>query len=141
MIALPTKLAPSRRGPRVGLAEVYAGFALASFLVARFLPVLHLHYQCPFRTVTGLPCPTCGMTHAFVLLAHGDVLGALAWSPLGAAFAAAAWMLGAADLARVAAGWPLPVVPAPLVRKASLAGLAAVLVNWAWLVWHGLGPR
>jgi hypothetical protein len=28
---------------------------------------------CTFKYVTGLPCPSCGMTHSFVFLIHGDV--------------------------------------------------------------------
>lgn len=27
---------------------------------------------CPFRALTGLPCPLCGATRAFVAFGHGD---------------------------------------------------------------------
>jgi hypothetical protein len=128
-----------RPAGRFGLPEVYAVIALLSFLVARFVPVLGIHYECPFRAVTGFPCATCGMTHAFVLLAHGHVAQALRWSPLGAVLAAAAWAFAAADLVRAAAGWPLPALPERLIRPALLLGFAALFVNWGWLVVHGLG--
>jgi len=32
---------------------------------------------CPFRDLTGLDCPGCGATRAFVSLVHGDLLAAL----------------------------------------------------------------
>ncbi len=37
---------------------------------------------CPFRTVTGLWCPGCGLTRATHHLMHGDVLGALRYNAL-----------------------------------------------------------
>jgi hypothetical protein len=119
---------------RFGHAEVFAAIALASFLVARFVPVLALPFTCPLRGLAGIPCATCGMTHAFVHLAHGEVALAFAASPLGALLAAGAWLYALADAARLALGAPLPVPgPRPL-RAAAALGIAAVLVNWAWLL-------
>ncbi len=133
--------APARRRRELGLVDVYALLAIGSFLVARFVPVLEIFESpCPFLTLTGLPCATCGMTHAFVLLAHGDAAGALAWSPAGAALAAVGWGAGVADLVRWAAGWRVPEVPERLLRGAAIAGLVALALNWAWLMFRGYGP-
>jgi hypothetical protein len=126
-----THRSPARR---FGHLDVFAAIAALSFLVARFLPVLALPYTCPARGLLGLPCATCGMTHAFVALAHGDLAGALHASPLGAALAAAAWGLALLDLARLALGRPVPAVPAGALRLATGAGVAALIVNWAWLL-------
>ena len=119
---------------RFGHLEVFAAIAALSFLVARFLPVLALPFTCPARGLLGIPCATCGMTHAFVALAHGDLAGALHASPLGAALAAAAWGFAVLDLVRLALGRPFPLVPALAVRVAIGAGAVALLLNWAWLL-------
>ncbi len=127
------------RAGRLGLAEVYAGIALLSFLVARFVPVLDIHVPCPFLAFTGHPCGTCGMTHAFVYLAHGQVLRALRWSPLGALLAAGVWAFVIVDLIRVAAGLRFPAGPPAVVRRWVVGGAVVLLVNWAWLLVHGYG--
>jgi len=37
---------------------------------------------CPFRTATGVACPSCGTTRAIEALAAGDLVAALSWNPL-----------------------------------------------------------
>ena len=123
-----------RKTERFGHPEVFAAIGALSFLVARFAPVLALPFTCPLKGLAGIPCATCGMTHAFVHLAHGELGRALAASPLGALLAAAAWAYAVLDLARWAAGAPLPVPSVRAVRVATAAGIALLLVNWAWLV-------
>ena len=128
-----------RRTARFGHAEVFACFAALSFLAARFLPLLELPYACPLRALAGIPCATCGMTHAFVHLAHGEVAAAFAASPLGAALALGAWLLAAADGVRVALGAPLPV-PEPRLARAAVAGaVVALAMNWVYLVVREMG--
>jgi hypothetical protein len=132
----------ARHGPapeRFGIPEWFALLALTSFVAARFLPVLQVRLACPFRVVTGLPCATCGMTHAFVALARGDLAAAGSASPLGALLAGAAWSYAALDLSRVALRLPWPEIPARAWRAAVLAGMGAVAVNWAWMLWQARG--
>ena len=38
---------------------------------------------CTFLQLTGIPCPSCGMTTSFSHLAHGDVVGSLKANPVG----------------------------------------------------------
>jgi hypothetical protein len=42
---------------------------------------------CLWRTLTGLPCPGCGMIHAFLALAQGDVRAACHYNPRSLAVA------------------------------------------------------
>ena len=128
-----------QRTSRFGHAEVFAAIAALSFLAARFLPLLSLPFVCPMRGLAGIPCATCGMTHAFVHLAHGEVGQGIAASPLGAALAAAVWLYAALDLARAALGAPLPVPSPRLARGAVALGLVALLGNWAYLVVREIG--
>ena len=123
-----------------GHAEVFAVIGLLSFAVARYLPVLAIPLVCPARALTGLPCPTCGMTHAFVAVAHGDVAAALAASPAGALLAALAWLLSAADLVRLVVGARLPAVPERTARLLVAAGAVALVVNWTWMIARELLP-
>jgi hypothetical protein len=56
---------------------VWAGYTL-----------LHTHDQssgtlCLFKTVTGIPCPSCGITRSLLLLFQGDMTAALWVNPLG----------------------------------------------------------
>jgi Protein of unknown function (DUF2752) len=36
---------------------------------------------CPLRTVTGVPCPFCGMTRGVTALVHGQLSGAFWYNP------------------------------------------------------------
>lgn len=67
-----------RESPRIsrGLAPVLLLFGLGALLVAG------LPWPCPFLAVTGLPCPTCGITRAARLALHGDFGGAFRMHPL-----------------------------------------------------------
>jgi hypothetical protein len=57
---------------REGVLLVAAGclpFAAGAFMPTEGLPFAP---GCPFRAVTGLPCPMCGGTRAFAHVARGD---------------------------------------------------------------------
>ena len=38
---------------------------------------------CPFKTITGMPCPSCGTTRAILLLSQGQLTESLWLNPLG----------------------------------------------------------
>ncbi len=75
--------------------------AVASgLLVLAWLPMPHT--VCPFRMLTGLPCPFCGGTHAGIDLGRGHPVAALRASPLAVCGAVA-------------------VITLPMLRKTGLA--------------------
>jgi Protein of unknown function (DUF2752) len=61
------------------------GAALAMLAAAASLPLLpgHAGLPCPLRTLTGVPCPLCGMTTSVEAAVHGQVLSALRANPAG----------------------------------------------------------
>ena len=62
---------------------------------AFLLPALpgHPGMPCPLRTLTGVPCPLCGMTTSVEDTAHGHLEGAFWANPAGIALVAGAIVL------------------------------------------------
>lgn len=72
----------STTGIRTRDARIGAVALLGAGLVWPRLPV-HPPLACPMRTLTGIPCPFCGMTRAVVAALHGHVLESLRFNPAG----------------------------------------------------------
>jgi len=89
--------------------RVASGGLVAVAAVWPALPV-HPSVACPFRSITGVPCPFCGLTRAVVAAAHGHLVTSLAFNPAGIVVLvlAAVAILRPALLTRVRApGWAL----------------------------------
>ena len=111
-----TRAAPEQvaRGNRVEAVAVLV-IATAVLVTARLLTPnpegCGTHEQllvipCAFRWLTGLPCPFCGMTTAFALMARGEVLAALSAHVLGPLLYAATWLLAANAVVALMRGTP-----------------------------------
>ena len=127
MNSTATPLSSDQRRRLTRLLAAAGALILAGLAYAAFARATGLMIPCPFRTVTGLLCPGCGVSHLCLALLRLDVAGA--WQanpglfvllpPLGvlAAYLAAVY---------VKTGRPAPG------RRASVAAwaMAAWLLAW-----------
>lgn len=87
---------------------------------------------CTFYAITGLPCPSCGMTTSFALLVRGDVWNSLKANAVGTLLAAFCLLLVPWCLASVALQRPLFVVSIErTLSKLVVVFLALMLFRWA----------
>jgi hypothetical protein len=89
---------------------------------------------CIFRSLTGIPCPTCGTTRAAAAFLHGDLLTAFATNPLAAA-AGLLFIVGApVAVLWTLARWRIPSLPSPLPKLARITAVALVAANWVYVI-------
>ncbi len=86
---------------------------------------------CLWRVSTGLPCPSCGMTTAFVWMARGEPRRAWQCNPLGPPAYVLTWVVLVWALAAAARGRGGP--GAALESRRVLVGLIAVYLG-VWVV-------
>ena len=119
--------------PRL-LAFIYLSLALGSFVMLRLWPALILRLaHCPLHDHFGIPCLTCGGTHAAVALSRLDVGGALGANPLvtGLGGLLILWS-GYAIAATAVPAWRLSIDWRPR-EVAALRMAAAIILLAAWL--------
>jgi len=63
------------RGARIAAGAMVAVAAVRPAIPFEFVP------PCPLRTLTGIPCPMCGMTRGVTSLVNGDFAHALLMNP------------------------------------------------------------
>lgn len=67
---------------------IILSFACIVGYVWLLLNLLHIRavqgtHACLFKTITNIPCPSCGATRSIILLFHGEFLKALMLNPIG----------------------------------------------------------
>jgi hypothetical protein len=90
-----------------------------------------LALPCPLRTLTGVPCPLCGMTTAATSLASGDPGAALAANPFVLVLAGFTLVMAVLMAAR-AIGRLDPPAQWPESRRRQTYWLAGVLAAASW---------
>lgn len=130
--------------PNKGLYWILAILSTAGYAWIGF----HLFFEpgpgssftiCLFKNLTGLPCPSCGVTRSLLLLATGDIYAALMINPLGGLVAVLMvitppWILmdtltGKKTLAPLFL-WTEKRIQSS--KAVSLPLVALVLLNWGW---------
>jgi hypothetical protein len=127
--APPRLLDPGQRRRKACQAALIAGLLGAAALTnpARPLPF----EVCVFHWLTGLPCPTCGMTRAVCHAVHGHWAQSVAWHPAGLILVTGlfGWMLWAA--AEAWTGRPIAEhLQHRLAKALIIAGVAVSGLFW-----------
>jgi hypothetical protein len=117
--------------------ENVAVFAVCAAAVSTVYPALVAHtggqgLPCPLRTLTGVPCPFCGMTTATVAITHGRWGAAASANPL-AYLAAALLACTAPVLVARAAGWVAAPTPWSATARRRTGRSIGCLVALSWL--------
>jgi hypothetical protein len=94
---------------------------------------------CGFKTISGLPCPTCGITRTIIALSRGDLARGLFMNPLAAILCGAGllYLLYAAIVLALRLPRFRPTVTTTGARRLRIAAFTALAVNWIWLIATG----
>jgi len=120
------------RRARISTADVVAAGGVAGIGVSFLLSPDHIEdgpVLCPFRAITGLPCPGCGLTRSWVYAAHGWWRESFASNPFGMVVVAAIVALAVTVVVRRVRRTPPPDLD-KLLKHPVAIGIGAV-----WLVY------
>lgn len=93
---------------------------------------------CTFFAVTGVPCPMCGATTTFALMADGRILDAFVNQPFAALLflvTVAVFAVALAEIITPRDRWiRLGVRLQPYEGWVALGGLIAMMAGWTWKI-------
>lgn len=119
---------------------ILGGGGLSAGMLLALSKIFGEVWRCPFKMLTGLPCPGCGGLRAFELLTRGQIFDALYLNPLSVVLilflaVSAVWLT--VDIFRGGRRW-LDFWGRPWTRTATAVAIAVLLGNWGWNIWKGL---
>ena len=83
---------------------------------------------CPFKALTNVPCPGCGLTRSLVLFAHGDWAQSVNFHPLGPMVYLALWLTLIAGVLSIYRQ-PKPISPQLFIFAGSTFAVS-LLILW-----------
>lgn len=136
MVAASMRVSVSSAG--LGSGMLFRALRLAVILAAAGAVLTVTGVGCIARTMTGIPCPGCGMTRAYLALLRGDAMAAAAYHPLFWTVPVAAVLMAAQGVAaaRACAGPAGRARRARRMARACTAALVLLAVAFGvlWLV-------
>jgi len=130
-------------GTRLAYVLYMGLFALMNAVAWRLTPSasgIGTHEQlglpaCGFLTVTGWPCPSCGLTTSVSHLVHGEIIQAIIVQPFGVAlYAVLLFVTGFASWALVRSR-PLGVLTeSAMFEKVQYVLLALMILSWVYKI-------
>ena len=94
---------------------------------------------CAMKALTGIPCPSCGMTTSLSLVMHGDLAAASEANPAGL-IVAGLGLVATVWLAAVAAGMPSGTFTVDeTIKWLTVAGTTTAMLRWLTLAAAWLG--
>ncbi len=129
-------LVRTRKAGELEIGLIYGAIAFIAVGAARFLPLRELVPACVFRSLSGVPCPTCGSTRSLVHFSHGELAMAFSQNPLFAMILIL--ILVYSFVSGIAALLKLPrlvFLLSPLERNLmSVGAFLLIAANWIYLI-------
>ena len=128
------------KGMRLDHELIWGSILLLGVVGVVLFPLEDVRLRCTFKTLTGWPCLTCGMTRSLIALRRLNVAGAFAMNPLVAAAALFAALFGVYAL--VAVVFRTRRIRLGLTRRLEMHAIRIAIVviaaaNWLYLIWAG----
>lgn len=128
---------PSREARQIAWLWLVAATSTA-ILLPLFVALTPFTPRCPFHVITGIPCPSCGATRAGLALLSGHPILAFRLNPLATLGEVAFLAGGALAPLWIQLGGRVPALPRRWPVWMRLAAGGVILLNWAWLIAHGV---
>ncbi|MBN2542830.1 DUF2752 domain-containing protein [bacterium] len=119
---------------------IWGAIFLFVLLIVQFFPFDHIpYYRCPFKSITGIPCPTCGFTSAFLLMRELRISEAFRTNPLGCVsyiaifiFTIYAFTVKVFKLKRIR----VSVKNKKTARIIRVSVVLVIAINWVYLIFN-----
>ncbi len=115
---------------------IYGTIALAAVGAASVLPLMKLVPSCLFRSLTGMPCPTCGTTRALMHFSRGDLATAFSQNPLFVSLLTLTFLYFVVNSIATLLRFPRVIVLLSSFERSLLTAAACIIIaaNWTYLL-------